>query len=159
MKLPNIHRFIREHDLLIGILIFGFFGMVGDILSDLGYSNCAAITRGIGLLLLGLLLIYEIYDKKTLKIPIMFTEEKNRDSYRNMFNSFIQNSKLNRTAKVLESMSQLKLNDLIITLNSNPRDSFDQQDWINAWKVLIKEWDQIIAVSYTHLTLPTIYSV
>lgn len=144
MKLPDIHRFIKEHDLLIGILIFGFFGMLADIFSDIGNPKCAAYTRGFGLVLLFLLLVFEIFKTHTLKIPVMFTEEKNRDSYRNMFSSFIKNTKLNRKVTVLESISQLKLNDLIIPLNNNPRDSHDQQEWIKSWKALIKEWDQNI---------------
>jgi hypothetical protein len=144
MKLPDIHRFIKEHDLLIGILIFGFFGMLGDIFSDLGNAKCAFRARIVGLIFLFILFVFDVFHKRTLKIPIMFTEEKNRDIYRNIFNSFIQNTKLSRTVKVLESKSQLNLNDLVIHINNNPRDSYDQQDWINAWKALIKEWDQII---------------
>lgn len=142
--MPNLQRFMKEHDILIGIMIFGGFGMLADLYNDYGNSYYAKGIRIAGLLSLLILFIYEVIKTHTLNVPIMFTEEKNRDSYRNMFNSFIQHTKLNRAAKTLESISQLTSNDLIIFLNTNPRDSHDKQDWIKAWKTLLREWEQEI---------------
>lgn len=142
-----LHRFLgvlKEHNILFGILIFGIFGMIGDILSDLKMPDYAAWIRSLGLILLILFAIYNIYMARILKVPIMFIEEKDRHTYRMMFNSFIQTTNLDRAVELLESKSQLEINDLIIPLTNNPRLSNNQQDWIKAWKALIKEWEQEI---------------
>lgn len=59
-------------------MIFGIFGMIADFLSDIKIPDYAATVRAIGIVLLILFAIFEIYRSQILKVPIVFIEEKDR---------------------------------------------------------------------------------
>lgn len=147
LSLLQLKRLMVERDIWIGLLIFGICAMSADLLGDLGRRDLAAIVRFFGLFLLFVLLISDFVLRKKRQpfaVPIMFTEETNKLKSRNMFNSYLQAAKLSRSANVLEKLTQVKIDDLIIRLDRrNPRDSNETQDWIDVWAELLSEWQDI----------------
>ena len=140
-------RLMVERDILIGLLIFGIFAMSADLLGDIGLRDLAAKVRLSGLLLLVGLVIFELVLRKKRQpfaVPIMFTEITDRQESRNMYNSYIQAAKLSRSANILEKLTQVKVDDLIIRLDrQNPRGSHNPLDWSDAWVELLREWQEI----------------
>lgn len=146
MWILQLKRLMVERDVWIGLLIFGIIAMFADYLGDIGQQYWAATVRLFGLLLFIELVIFELgmRKKRPFAVPIMFTEETDRQKSRNMFNSFLQSTKLRKSANILEKLTQVKGDDLIIRLNrDNLRDSPETQDWIDAWNELLKEWEKI----------------
>lgn len=143
----QLKRFLIERDIWVGLLIFGICAMLADLLGDLGRRDLAAIVRFFGLFLLIALLISDFILRKKRQpfaVPIMFTEITDRQKYRNMFNSYIQAAKLSQSANILEKLTRVKKDNLIIRLNRrNPRGSHDPQDWSEAWVELLREWQEI----------------
>jgi hypothetical protein len=166
-----------ERDVLIGLIIFGIIVMIADILGDSGYRIWAAKVRFLGLFLLfGLVIIDIVLRKKRqpFSVPIVFTEITDRQESRNMFNSFIQAAKLSKSADILEKLTPVKVHDLIIRLDRrNPHDSYNPQDWSDAWVELLREWQEIDRESikepfttegrcyhiYPHLLLPLAFAL
>lgn len=141
-----LKRLLVEKEFLIGLFIFGFSSMVADLLSNLGKNNLAAIVRGIGLLVFILVFGVDLMlrqMRKPLMIPVMFTEETDKKTSRNMFDSFVKSDKkLNNESKILDQVSNIKLEDSIIRLDrSNPRSSSEPREWISSWKELLREWE------------------
>lgn len=131
---------------MIGLFIFGFSSMVADLCSNLGNNNLAAILRGAGLVAFILVFGVDIvlrWMRKPAIIPLMFTEETDKRTSRNMFESFIGSDKtLKNESKILDKVSNIKLEDSIIRLDrSNPRNSSESSEWISSWKELLREWE------------------
>ena len=141
-----LKRSIVEKEVLIGLLIFGLFSMIADTLGDVGYNKPAAVVRIIGLFLIiiffGVDCVLRLIEKSLL-IPIMFTEETDKNTSHNMYETFVQSDrKLNRGSKLLRKIPDIRFQDPVISLGkSNPRNSHDPEDWILAWDELLKEWD------------------
>jgi len=144
----HLKRILAENELFIVIFIFGFFSMLADFLSDIEESNYAAIIRFVGLAAFVIVFGgYWILNKhhEPIMVPIMFTEDNDKKASRNMFAAFINsNKKLNNHSKLLEKISRIKSEDLIIRLDANPRNSSDSNDWVSAWNELVREWEDDI---------------
>lgn len=173
----QLKRLMLERDVLIGLIIFGIIVMIADIISDSGYRIWAARVRIFGLFLLFVLLIIDIVLRKKrqpFSVPILFTEITDKQESRNMFISFIQAAKLSKNADIFEKLTSLKVHDLIIRLERrNPYDSYNPQDWSDAWYELLREWQEIDRESikepfttegrchhiYPHLLLPLAFAL
>ena len=141
-----LKRSIVEKEVLIGLLIFGLFSMVADTLSDLGHENLAATVRIIGIFIIFMFFVGDYvlrWIEKSLLIPIMFTEETDNNTSHNMYEGFVRSDrKLNNGSKLLRKIPSMRFKDPVIKLGkSNPRNSYDPEDWILAWDELLKEWD------------------
>ena len=173
----QLKRLMLERDFLVGLIIFGIIVMIADILADSGYRIWAVRVRLIGFFLLIVLLIIDYVFRKKRQpflVPIMFTEIIDRQESRNMFNSFIQAAKLSKSANILEKLTPVKVHNLIIRLDRrNPHDSYNPQDWSDAWVELLREWQEIDRESikepfttegrcyhiYSHLLLPLAFAL
>lgn len=143
-----IKKLLMEYEIIVSILVFGFFSMLADFYSDLGNNDFAAKVRSTGLLIF--LLIFGVdlvlrHMPNPFMIPVMFTEEVEKSTSRNMFDKFIQSDKkLNSSSKMLEKISKIKLDDSILRLDRyNPRNSSEAKDWISSWDELLREWESI----------------
>ncbi len=123
--------------------------MFADLLGNLGYNGLAAKFRGAGLFFF--ITVFGVdyvlgRMHKPFMIPVMFTEETDKRTSRNMFDNFLHSDKkLNSSSKLLEKVSKLKLDDSILRLDrSNPRKSSEPKDWISAWDELLREWENDI---------------
>lgn len=128
MWLYHLKRLMAEREVFIGLVIFGVTVMFADLLGNLGLPLAAAIIRGIGLLSLVLVLAWEFGLRSRLRkpvaVPVMFTEEIDHATARLLFDHFVQSAKLTKAVKVLESISPLHRDDLLIRLDhTNPRNS------------------------------------
>lgn len=146
MWLYRVKRLMAEREVLVGLVIFGFAVMLADLFDDLNLSTIAAWVRGVGLLLLMLLLAWEFWLRPRLRhpvpVPLMFTEETERPKARAQFNAFAQSADLTNALKVLEYLSPLQREDLLIRLDrANPRNSSQPKDWQKAWNELLREWE------------------
>lgn len=146
MWLYRLKRLMTEREVLIGLVIFGLTAMVADLLDDLNLSTPAAGVRSVGLLLLILLLAWEFGLRPRLRrpapVPLMLTEETDRAKARAQFNAFVQSANLTHVLKVLEYLSPLQREDLVIRLDrANPRNSSRPADWWPAWNELLREWE------------------
>jgi hypothetical protein len=141
-----LKRSIVEKEVLIGFLIYGLVSMIADTLGNLGYNKSAASVRIIGIFLIILFFGVDYMLRrieKSLLIPIMFTEEADKNSSHNMYESFVgSNKELNKGSKLLGKLPDIRFQDPVISLGkSNPRNSQDKKDWILAWNELLEEWD------------------
>lgn len=144
----HLWKFVVEREIFLGIGIFGLFSMLADLLNDIGENNYAKFVRGFGLFILVVLYVcsYMLNNfKELISVPIMFTEEKDKKTSRNMYDSFVSSQKkLKNAPKLLEKMLKIKSEDLIIRLDNNPRNCTDPADWISAWCELVREWEDNI---------------
>ncbi len=143
-----LKKFIVEKEIFISLGVFGICSMVADLFSDEGNNNWAANVRIAGILIFSLVVINDLVLKRSnnpFLIPVVFTEEKDKLTSRNIFDKFVQsNKKLKDTSKILEEVSKLKQDDLIFKLDHyNPRNSAQSNDWISSWKELLREWEMI----------------
>ena len=147
MWMPELKRFLVERDIWIWLVIFGIVAMLADSLRDLGWQDSATFIRLFGLIFLFILIILDYVLRKKrqpFSVPIVFTEITDRQESRNMFNSFIRAAKLSKSANMLEKLTPVKVHDLIIRLDRrNPHDSYNPQDWSDAWTELLREWQEI----------------
>lgn len=120
--------------------------MFADALGDIGYNKQAAAVRFTGLFLIVIFFVGDYVLRKvekSLLVPIMFTEETDKSTSHNMYESFVRSNKeLNIGSKLLGKLPDLRFQDPVISLGkSNPRNSYDQREWISAWNELLEEWD------------------
>lgn len=143
----RIKRFLAEREVLIGLVIFGVFVMIADISGEWKQGLIGAVTiRIVALIaLLGLLLldVWILRRQQVLPVPLMFTEETEREAARILFERFLQKYQLNLAAKVIERLSRVRRDDLVIRpTRSNPRRSEDPKEWEVVWDELVKEWER-----------------
>lgn len=143
----QMKRLLINYETMAGIFIFGFCSMFADFLSDIS-NHSAATVRFFGLILFLLILMGNFVLSglhNPFMIPIMFTEEKEKSTSRNMFDKFTHSDKkLKNSSKSLERFSKLKLDYLILRLdNYNLRSSSESKDWIASWEELLREWEKI----------------
>ena len=141
-----LKRSIIEKEVWISLFIFGFFSMLADTLSDFGRNKLAAFFRiiGISLFVLSFGADYVLrWMEKSLTIPIIFTEEMDKSTSHNMYESFVgSNKELSRGSKLLGKLPNFRFQDPVVSLGkSNPRNSCEPRDWILAWDELLEEWD------------------
>lgn len=122
--------------------------MLADFFSDIDKNDTAASIRIIGLFIFLVVLfadfILNFLFGEDIMIPVFLTEDDKKTS-RNMFQIFINsNKKLNSGYKLLEKTSMIKMEDLILRLDNNPRDSDDPDDWPSGWRELITKWENNI---------------
>ncbi|MCI0590008.1 MAG: hypothetical protein L0Y67_00100 [Gammaproteobacteria bacterium] len=147
MWLYRFKRLMAEREVLVGLVIFGLSAMLADFLTDLGMSRWPAVLRGFGLVLLMSLLIWEFWLRPRFRqrfpVPLMFTEETDRTQARSQFERFVKSADLSSALKVLQGISALQREDLIIRLDrANPRNSPDAVVWKRAWSELLLEWER-----------------
>jgi hypothetical protein len=142
----RLKRFLAEREALIGIVIFGVLVMVADILSDLEWHGFAAFLRIVGIAALVALVVLDWifrFRKVSIVVPLVFTTERDRQSARRLFESFIQSSRL--SVKPIEQLTKLLSNDLLIRLDHDPRsfpDAENPKHWEKAWRELLWEWEE-----------------
>lgn len=145
MRRLKIKRFLAEREALIGIVIFGVLVMLADFCSDLDWHFTAALLRLFGfvslLALFGLDLWLRYY-RLPIAVPIVFTTETERQAARRMFETFTVTQHL--PASVVERVTSIRQDDLLIRLDHNPRSQKDPenpQHWQKAWQELLREWE------------------
>jgi len=144
MLMHIIKRFLAEREVLIGLVIFGVLVMVADIFSDLELHFIAAMMRVFGIIvLLGLLGLDSWFRfRRPIDVPLMFTTEKEKSSARAEWGRFLEASRLSPPVKLIERVSSVREEDLLILLDHNPRGSPNPDDWHKAWQELLREWER-----------------
>ena len=142
-RLIRVQQVLVEAEELISLLIFGLITMIADLL-DLWSPAAGGICRAIGLVLfIGCIICILHQRTRVLAVPLLFTEEINRQNARSMFERFVDVAGLRKSIRVIESSSPLRQTDLVITLNRpNPRNSPDPGVWKYAWEGLLQEWER-----------------
>lgn len=142
----RIRRFLAEREVFVSLVIFGVLMMVADTLSELEHKTAAARTRIVGIAALLVLFLADYWlrsRRSSFAIPLMFTEEPIREARRSLFASFLEVTGLGKQAKVIEAMTPIRAEDLIVALNgSEARSSRDPAVWVEAWKELVHNWEQ-----------------
>jgi hypothetical protein len=141
----KIRRFLAEREVLIGLVIFGVLVMFADICSDLDWHFTAATFRIVGILALFTLLGFDLWFRfrhRPIDVPLMFTTEKDRSAARAEWGRFLVASRLSPSVKLIEQVSSVREEDLIIRLDHDPKSSPNPDDWREAWQELLREWER-----------------
>jgi hypothetical protein len=141
----KIKRFLAEREVLIGLVIFGVLVMFADICSDLDWHFTAAKLRIVGILALFTLLGFDLwfrFRRRPIDVPLMFTTEKDRSAARAEWGRFLVASRLSPSVKLIEQVSSVREEDLIIRLDYDPKSSSNPDDWREAWQELLREWER-----------------
>jgi len=72
----------------------------------------------------------------------MFTTEKDRSAARAEWGRFLVASRLSPSVKLIEQVSSVREEDLIIRLDHDPKSSPNPDDWREAWQELLREWER-----------------
>jgi hypothetical protein len=133
-----------EAEVIIGLLVFGLITMVADLFADLWSPVAGGICRAIGLVLFIGYVVYILRQRaRILAVPLLFTEETDRQKARNMFEQFVEAAGIRKSVRVIESFSPVRQTDLVIVLHRpNPRNSPNPNDWKAAWEELLREWER-----------------
>jgi hypothetical protein len=76
-------------------------------------------------------------------VPVVFTEETERDKARSQFDRFVESSGLVGSLRILETLSSLRREDLVIQIvGDNPRSSPQTSAWHTVLHQLLREWEQ-----------------
>lgn len=147
MRWLKVKRFLAEREVLIGLVIFGLFAMIADIFGELQQKlTKSVIIRLIAIGSLLLLVLLDIWLKRrreTIPVPLIFTEETDREVARVLLNRFVQDARLSQPMKLIEHLSRVRRDDLLIRLDrSNPRQSQQPNEWKAAWEDLLREWER-----------------
>jgi hypothetical protein len=141
----KIKRFLAEREVLIGLVIFGVLVMFADICSDLDWHFTAATLRIVGILILLALFGFDTwfrFRRRPIDVPLMFTTEKDRSAARAEWGRFLVASRLSPSVKLIEQVSSVREEDLIIRLDHDPKSSPNPDDWREAWQELLREWER-----------------
>jgi hypothetical protein len=140
----KLQRVLMEAEVIVGLLVFGLITMCADLFADLGqHLTLAAIVRFIGVaIFIAYVAIILQQRARILHVPLLFTEETNRQNARNMFEQFVEAAGIRGSIRIIESLSSVHQTDLVITLNRNPRNSPNPDDWKAAWEELLREWER-----------------
>ena len=143
-RLVRFQRVLMEADVIIGLLVFGVMTMFADLLADLDHPLWAAIVRGVGLAGFIICGAYILWQRvRVLAVPLLFTEETDRQKARNMFEQFVEAASIRSSIRVMESFSPVRQTDLVIVLHRpNPRNCPDPHVWKDAWEELLREWER-----------------
>ncbi|MFN7016776.1 MAG: SAVED domain-containing protein [Fimbriimonadales bacterium] len=136
---------IHRHELLLTIGIFGVAQMLADTLADLEQGAVAAFIRGIGVLLIVVLLISSLSRRsQALQVPIVFTEAEKREDARAELKQFETHTRTERTVKILDTSSPVREEELYIQLReaSELRKADNLALWHDALTQLVREWDE-----------------
>lgn len=149
MFLLRLKRFLAEREILVGIVILGLLAMIADIAADWKQGLFAAvivrIVACVALLVLLLLDIWVLRRQQSVPVPLVITEETNREAARDLFTRFVENVQLTKSLKVIERLSRIRRDDLLIRLDRfNPRLSEKPEEWKAAWWELLQEWEREI---------------
>jgi len=124
---------LAEREALVGVGIFGVFVMIADTLANLGHNQLAAVVRIAGVILP---LVYFGLDTwlrrqpRSFPVPLVLTEQADRETARTTFERFVQSSKFSKEVQVIERLSSVRRDDLLIRLSHpNPRLSRNRRDW------------------------------
>jgi len=141
----KLRRFLVERDMLVGLVIFGVLVMVADIFSDVDWHFTAATIRILGIIALFGLLGFDIWFRsrhRPIDVPLMFTTLQDRNAARSEWGRFLTASRLNSSVKLIEQVSSVREEDLLIRLDQDPKSSPNPEDWRRAWQELIREWEK-----------------
>ncbi|MFN3690584.1 MAG: SAVED domain-containing protein, partial [Fimbriimonadales bacterium] len=130
---------------LLTIGIFGVTQMLADMLADLDQGTAAAFVRGIGILLIIVLLISSLFRRNgALDVPLVFTEAERREDARAELKQFEMHTRTERVVEMLDSSSPVREEELYIQLRNAPglRQTDDSAVWRNALTQLVYEWDE-----------------
>lgn len=140
----RVQRVLVEAEVIIGLLVFGLITMVADLFVDLWSPVAGGIVRGIGLAIFIVYMVIILRQRaRVLAVPLLFTEEPDRQKARELFGQFVEAAGIRKSVQVIESFSPVCQTDLVITLNRpNPRNSPNPDDWKDAWEELLREWER-----------------
>lgn len=144
----RIRRFLAEREIFISLVILGVMMMFADILTELEHKTAAARTRMVGI---AVLLVLFVADhvlrnyKSPFPVPIMLTEDPDRQSRRARFVNFLAATHLTKQAKIIESTTTIREEDLIVSYDvANLRTSQDIRLWQKAWAELVDGWSTLL---------------
>ena len=136
---------LHRHELLLTIGIFGVTQMLADMLADLEQGTAAAFVRGIGVLLIIVLLTSSLFRRsRALDVPLVFTEAEKREDARAELKQLESHTHTERVVKMLDSSSPVREEELYIQLHkaSTLRQADDPELWHDALTQLVREWDE-----------------
>ena len=144
----RIKRFLAERETFISVVILGITIMFADILTDLEHKTAAARTRMVAI---GILLALFVADhvlrsfRSAFPVPLMLTEDSDRQSRRARFVNFLAVTALAKPAKIIESTTTIREEDLIVFYDVlNLRASQDIRLWQRAWIQLVEGWSDVL---------------
>jgi len=105
------------------------------------YPGCNTAIYYIYILFNYFILFISELEKAPLNIPLMFTEENDRDKSQNLFDRFITETNLYDESNKICKMASFRTYPFIFH-GVNPRTSDKEEDWIREWKKIIEEWDK-----------------
>ena len=141
----KLRRFLVEREVLLGLVIFGVLVMFADFCSDMDWHFTAAVLRFLGILALFTLLGLDLWFRfrgRPIDVPLMFTTLQDRNAARSEWERFLTASRLRPPVKLIEQISSVREEDLLIRLDQDPKSSPNPEDWRRAWQELIREWEK-----------------
>ncbi len=139
----RVRRILHEREALLTIGIFGLAQMLADIFADMDYTVLAAACRGIGIVLVVLVLWADWRRRTTpLHVPLLFAEEESREQLHARFEHFVRETRLNKSVQELESLSSLQRAELRIRLSPDVRNNTSPDAWHRAFEQLLHEWEK-----------------
>lgn len=145
MLFYRLKRILLERDVLISVIVLGVMVMIADIFSDFEHKTTAAITRILCIATLVAILALDQWFRRqdrVLPIPLMFTEERERQARRDLFARYLVATKLDKALHVIEASSSVQSDDLTIDCDGGKlRATADPQIWRSAWLDILRDWE------------------
>lgn len=145
MFLYRLKRYLLERDVLVSIIVLGVMVMIADIFSDLEWKRAAAITRIVCIALLATIFVVDQWLRRRetmFSIPLMFSEEKERQARRDLFARFLSATELSKALRVIEASSSVQSDDLAVASDGGKlRVSTDSDLWRGEWQDLLRAWE------------------
>ncbi len=140
-------RILAEHELLLGVGVFGVASLLSDFFSDLGWKQSAIWIRGLGIFILLAVIFMAILlrrYRKPARIPLMFTETNDTVQANSDYEEFITGTNLRLDTSIIEKLTVIPRQRLYISPGNEPRSSTSPVEWEKAWNNLLTIWDEAV---------------
>jgi hypothetical protein len=145
MLFYRLKRLLLERDVLISVIVLGVMVMVADIFSDFEHKTTAAIIRiGCIVALVAIFALDQWFRRqdKLLPIPLMFSEERERQVRRDLFARYLAATNLGKALLIIEASSSVQSDDLAIACDVGKlRVTADNDVWRSVWLELLRDWE------------------